>query len=249
MYWGLALFLTGSGLNVTCINMMLTQRFAPEDAAARSAFLWNYAGMNVGFFIGFAVAGHYQLTENYSQPVPVRDGRQFPRHRAGRLQLEGARRPRTRRCCDATPGSTGARFVVGIAILVGVPRRLVHAAAHRLDRDAAQDARSRRGRRCVYLTLKHRDAREHNNMWAYLILGAGFARVLVAVPDGAERPAAVRRATTSTCTSGASQVAPQWIQNINTVVIVLGGPLLAALFCGCAPGAGRSTSRSSSRCR
>src|SRR5471032_2174371 len=24
MYWGLALFLTGSGLNVTCLNMMLT---------------------------------------------------------------------------------------------------------------------------------------------------------------------------------------------------------------------------------
>src|SRR5215470_15412968 len=31
MYWGLALFLTGSGLNVTCISMMLTQCFTPED--------------------------------------------------------------------------------------------------------------------------------------------------------------------------------------------------------------------------
>src|SRR5579862_2159012 len=30
-YVGLALFLTGSGLNVTCLNMMLTQRFASED--------------------------------------------------------------------------------------------------------------------------------------------------------------------------------------------------------------------------
>src|SRR3954451_8884922 len=30
-YVGLALFLTGSGLNVTCINMMLTQRFTSED--------------------------------------------------------------------------------------------------------------------------------------------------------------------------------------------------------------------------
>src|SRR3954468_11000980 len=67
MYWGLALFLTGSGLNVTCINMMLTQRFAPEDERRESAFLWNYAGMNVGFFVGFAVAGHYQLTESYRE--------------------------------------------------------------------------------------------------------------------------------------------------------------------------------------
>src|SRR3954470_19682725 len=65
-YVGLALFLTGSGLNVTCINMMLTQRFAPEDPARESAFLWNYAGMNIGFFIGFTAAGYFQDTESYS---------------------------------------------------------------------------------------------------------------------------------------------------------------------------------------
>src|ERR1700731_1065232 len=65
LYWGLALFLTGSGLNVTCINMMLTQRFKPDDVRREGAFLWNYAGMNIGFFVGFGVAGHYQLTENY----------------------------------------------------------------------------------------------------------------------------------------------------------------------------------------
>src|SRR3954452_4564322 len=65
-YVGLGLFLTGSGLNVTCINMMLTQRFTPEDPRREGAFLWNYAGMNVGFFIGFSVAGHFQATESYS---------------------------------------------------------------------------------------------------------------------------------------------------------------------------------------
>ncbi len=63
LYWGMALFLTGSGLNVTCLNMMLTQRFAPDDHRREGAFMWNYAGMNVGFFIGFAVAGDYQLGE------------------------------------------------------------------------------------------------------------------------------------------------------------------------------------------
>lgn len=49
LYWGLAMFLTGSGLNVTCLNMMLTQRFAPDDDRREGAFLWNYAGMNLGF--------------------------------------------------------------------------------------------------------------------------------------------------------------------------------------------------------
>src|ERR1700761_9273877 len=66
LYWGLALFLTGSGLNVTCINMMLTQRFTPEDPRREGAFLWNYAGMNVGFFVGFTVAGYFQGTESYA---------------------------------------------------------------------------------------------------------------------------------------------------------------------------------------
>src|SRR5437762_12494845 len=65
-YVGLAFFLTGSGLNVTCINMMLTQRFTPEDPRREGAFLWNYAGMNVGFFIGFSVAGYFQATESYA---------------------------------------------------------------------------------------------------------------------------------------------------------------------------------------
>src|ERR1700731_3140416 len=65
-YIGLAFFLTGSGLNVTCINMMLTQRFTPEDPRREGAFLWNYAGMNVGFFVGFSVAGYFQGTESYA---------------------------------------------------------------------------------------------------------------------------------------------------------------------------------------
>src|SRR5436305_12030743 len=65
-YIGLALFLTGSGLNVTCINMMLTQRFTPEDPRRETAFLWNYAGMNIGFFVGFSAAGYFQVTESYS---------------------------------------------------------------------------------------------------------------------------------------------------------------------------------------
>ncbi|CEG57002.1 Peptide transport protein, POT family [Legionella fallonii LLAP-10] len=67
LYYGLAAFLTGSGLNVTCLNCMLTQRFAPDDLRRETAFLWNYAGMNVGFFIGFTLSGVFQLTQNYQR--------------------------------------------------------------------------------------------------------------------------------------------------------------------------------------
>ena len=66
-YWGLAAFLTGSGLNVTCINCMLTQLFQPNDRKRETAFLWNYSGMNIGFFIGFSISGYFQLNHAYSQ--------------------------------------------------------------------------------------------------------------------------------------------------------------------------------------
>ncbi|MFI4962965.1 MAG: peptide MFS transporter [Legionellales bacterium] len=65
LYYGLAAFLTGSGLNATCLNCMLTQRFAPEDTGREKAFLWNYAAMNVGFFVGFSLSGVFQMTQNY----------------------------------------------------------------------------------------------------------------------------------------------------------------------------------------
>jgi POT family proton-dependent oligopeptide transporter len=67
LYYGLAAFLTGSGLNVTCLNCMLTQRFEPNDTRRETAFLWTYAGMNIGFFIGFSLSGFFQLTQSYQR--------------------------------------------------------------------------------------------------------------------------------------------------------------------------------------
>jgi len=63
---GLAVFLTGSGLNVTCMNSMVTQLFTdPDDTRREKAFLWNYSGMNIGFFIGFTIAGAFQFSQDY----------------------------------------------------------------------------------------------------------------------------------------------------------------------------------------
>src|SRR6187399_3304213 len=41
LLWGLAAFLGGSGINVTCINCMVTQLFEPHDKRREAAFLWN----------------------------------------------------------------------------------------------------------------------------------------------------------------------------------------------------------------
>ncbi|MCF6765180.1 MFS transporter [Thiotrichales bacterium 19S3-7] len=63
---GMALFLTGSGLNVSCVNMMLIQLFKQNDERRRIAFSINYSCMNLGFIIGFIIGGYFQSYNEYS---------------------------------------------------------------------------------------------------------------------------------------------------------------------------------------
>ena len=229
LYWGLALFLTGSGLNVTCINMMLTQRFAAADTRRESAFLWNYAGMNAGFFIGFAVAGHYQLSANYPRLfVFATIGSLI----AIALALANWRTlaDRSTPLLEATADAYRWRLTAGVAILLGlVPlvwMLLQHPdSAERLIKGICVLV----GVALVRLTLRHEDARERNNMWAFLILALGslvFWALYQMQPNGLQT-FAVRNVELQVW---GVRIAPQWVQNINTVVIVLGGPAMAALF-------------------
>jgi POT family proton-dependent oligopeptide transporter len=229
MYWGLAFFLTGSGLNVTCINMMLTQRFAPEDERRESAFLWNYAGMNIGFFIGFSVAGHYQETEAYS---PLFIFATVGNFLAIVLALFNWKILADRKTplLQANVAQFRARFGIGIAILLGVPLvvwlMLQHTGPTGIILKAASGAV---GAALVYLTLRHPEPSERKKMCAYLILTVGnlvFWSLYQMAPNGLQLFAVnnVRLRVWGI------EVAPQWVQNINTVVIVVGGPLLAAFF-------------------
>jgi POT family proton-dependent oligopeptide transporter len=229
MYWGLALFLTGSGLNVTCINMMLTQRFAPEDQRRESAFLWNYAGMNIGFFIGFAVAGHYQQTEAYSPLFVFATVGNFLAIVLASFNWK-ALADRKTALLEATGAQFRARFAVGIAILLGVPLvvwfMLQHTGPTGIVLKAASGAVAAA---LIYLTVRHPEASERKKMWAYLILTMGslvFWSLYQMAPNGLQLFAVhnVRLRVWGI------EVAPQWVQNINTVVIVLGGPVLAAWF-------------------
>lgn len=229
MYWGLALFLTGSGLNVTCLNMMLTQRFAPDDERRESAFLWNYAGMNIGFFIGFTIAGHYQKTDRYTSL--------FIFATVGNVLAILLALLNWRRVVDldtpllkATRSGFRARFAVGIAILLGVPPIVWAMLQHTGETGTAVKAVSALiALVLVYLTLKHPDRREKNNMWAYLILALGslvFWSLYQMAPNGLQLFAV----NNVHLRMWGIEIAPQWVQNINTIVIVVGGPILAAWF-------------------
>ncbi|MCH8619007.1 oligopeptide:H+ symporter [Undibacterium sp. TS12] len=229
LYWGLAFFLTGSGLNVTCLNLMLTQRFKPEDNRRESAFLWNYAGMNLGFFIGFTAAGYYQLQEDYS--------RLFIFATIGNFMAIVLAAANWRVLCDlnttlldTTPGEFRWRLVVGLAVMTGlVP--LVEFMLHRAEMtgNLVMIVSVTIAAIFMVLTAIHNDRRERNNMSAYVLLTIGslvFWTLYQMAPMGLQLFAVnnVDRMVWG------FEVAPQWIQNINSFVIMFGGPLMAALF-------------------
>jgi proton-dependent oligopeptide transporter, POT family len=229
LYIGLALFLTGSGLNVTCINMMLTQRFKPDDLRRESAFLWNYAGMNIGFFVGFTAAGHYQKAANYSGLfIFATIGNLVAVVLAVRFWKTLADRDTPLLQVDAS--GFRRRFIAGLGILVGLVPLVWLLLQHPLGTGRLMKAIGALVALTIaWLAFKHPDAREKNNMWAYLVLTVGslvFWALYQMAPSGLQL-FAVHNVDRNVW---GIEIAPQWIQNINTVVIVVGGPLVSALF-------------------
>ena len=228
-YTGLAFFLTGSGLNVTCINMMLTQRFTPDDPRREGAFLWNYAGMNVGFFVGFTVAGYFQSTESYSSLFIFATVGNFV---AIVLALVSWKTlvDRNTPLLEAKEKQFRLRLLAGIGIVIGT----VPVVWFMLQRPGGTGILLKGicaavALVLIYLTLRHPDRREKRNMTAFLILTLGslmFWSLYQMAPSGLTL-FAVHNVDLMI---GRVEIQPQWIQNINTVCIVIGGPLLASFF-------------------
>jgi POT family proton-dependent oligopeptide transporter len=241
-YIGLAFFLTGSGLNVTCINMMLTQRFTPEDPRREGAFLWNYAGMNVGFFVGFSVAGYFQGTESYASLFIFATLGNFVAIVLAAFSWKTLA-DRNTPLLEATPKKFQLRLLAGIAILIG----LIPVVWFMLQRPGGTETLIKGicgavALTLIYLTVRHSDRREKRNMTAYLILTVGslmFWSLYQMAPSGLMLFAVnnVNLMIGSIVTLPqwirniiGDKIQPQWIQNINTVCIVVGGPLLASFF-------------------
>ncbi|MGN6528193.1 MAG: peptide MFS transporter [Burkholderiaceae bacterium] len=229
MYWGLALFLTGSGLNVTCINMMLTQRFAPDDERRESAFLWNYAGMNIGFFVGFTVAGYFQKDQEYSKLFTFATVGNF-----GAIVLAAwfwkTLADRSTPLLDKAPAEWRRRFLVGLAILVGlVPVVWVLLQHPGITETLVKAIGAAVLALLIWLTMRHPVRGERNNMWAYLILALGslvFWSLYQLQPSGLQL---FFDRNVDPMVFGV-KISPQWVQNINTFVIAIGGPIMAWLF-------------------
>ncbi|MFL6630210.1 MAG: peptide MFS transporter [Vitreoscilla sp.] len=229
LYWGLALFLTGSGLNVTCINMMLTQRFAPDDARREGAFLWNYAGMNLGFFIGITVAGLCYDAGRWASLFTFATVGNFVAIVLAFLcwrVLADRETPLT----HATDSQFRARGLAGIAILVGLVPLVWLLLQHPDSTTIFVEVVCAMVFLAIgWIALRHPIRFERRNMGAYLILAVGSLVFWSLYQIQTNGLTLFYDRNVDPVVFGIS-ISPQWVQNINTIVIVICGPALAALF-------------------
>jgi POT family proton-dependent oligopeptide transporter len=229
LYWGLAIFLTGAGLNVTCINCMLTQLFQPNDKRREAAFLWNYSGMNVGFFVGFSVSGYFQLQHGYHQLFLLSSlGNLIALvltaikwKTLGDINTTYIEKPRSQQKISNIKGLAlilslilglrwlleHAHFSNSLIMGVGVTMLIVLAA----------------------LAAKQRESEARNKIWAFIIL-AFTALIFWTLYQLAPMGLTLFIERNVDRHYLGMLIPPQWVMNVNTIVIIIGGPLLSVVF-------------------
>lgn len=229
LFYGLAAFLTGSGLNVTCLNCMLTQRFKPEDNRRETAFLMNYAGMNIGFFIGFSLSGFFQLSQNYE--------RLFLFSSLGNLvaliiclYFWNELADRETQFSQKDKSAQRRSIILGLLLICSLPLALSQLLQHA---DLAKKLVLVTGMvmfgLIIYLAKQQPSKMAQDKMIAFaalMVVGAIFWMLYHIAPMGLTIfiDHNVQREY------GDWIIPPQWFQNINTISIVIGGPLLGIIM-------------------
>ncbi|ODN42623.1 peptide MFS transporter [Piscirickettsia litoralis] len=229
LYWGLAFFLTGSGLNVTCINMMLTQRYAPEDKARESAFLWNYSGMNIGFMIGFIVAGHFQLTHDYHSLFLLTSLGNAITLVILFFNWQGVA-DRTTQLKEATRTEFTRRSLAGLTlIIILIPIIKTFLTHSKFSHSLVLIVGSIMVLVIAFLAIRQPNLVSRNKVFAYLIFSLASLIFWVQALLAPMALTIFAEHNVNLHLFGI-QIAPQWLLNVNTVVIIIGGPLLTFLF-------------------
>lgn len=229
LFIGLGVFLTGCGVYATSINAIMTQRYAPEDNRRELASFWLYSAMNIGFFIGHAVSGYFHLKGDYSSlfitalmtsifslTLMIFNWGKFEDRTTEHVKLSGAEKRRRASYCAIGFGclvpiiiscltyertSSNLVIIAGVGCILGVLR----------------------------LALKQQTKANRNKLFAFLILmlaGIAFWSLFFIGPMGLTL-FIVKYVDTNLL---GLTIPPQWFNNINTAIIILGGPLLGTYF-------------------
>jgi POT family proton-dependent oligopeptide transporter len=229
LYIGLSIFLTGAGLNVTCLNCMVTQRFDSDDKHRESAFFFLYSGMNIGFFAGFTISGIFEKVGNYQLLfligaigniiaflLVMKNWRKLQDISTPLSRLDSVlQRKKTRLGVMMVLSMVPVMYVMinfatianGFVLLIGAMVLVILST----------------------LAFQQQTEAQKKKMLAYIALMLAsfvFWTLYQIAPMGLTlfiKHNVARKVM-------GFEISPQWMQNVNTIVIVFGGPLMSILL-------------------
>lgn len=228
LLWGLAIFSCAYGLNVSC-NCLLTQLFQPGDKKREFAFLWNYAGVNFSYFIGFLIAGYFDLSNSYQTLFLICVLTNLLSFSITTINWHSLNDIGTRFVKLTTAKKMQSRMIAAGIILIAVLSTRFLMGNIQLCNIAIWVVSILLYLYLILLTLKQRTPESRNKLFAFLF----FVLVLIMawtlqyiVPMG------LNLFTERNVNRHIAGIlfAPQWIVNINNLVPIVAGPLLGFLF-------------------
>lgn len=229
LLWGIALFLGGSGLNVTCINCMVTQLFKPDDKRREAAFLWNYSGMNIGFFVGFIMGGYFDNAQSYQMLFLLSS---LANLFALLLTFYNWKilQDRDTEFVDSKDKDKTRYRILGLSsvliLVLGLRVLMQHS---ELCNFLIKVIGAAMLALIVVLAFRQPTKEDRNKMLGYVVLALAsliFWVLYQMAPMGLQL---FSERNVDRHVFG-FLIAPQWIQNINTIVIIFGGPLFSVIF-------------------
>lgn len=221
LYLSLALFLMSSLVNV-CLNMFLTQLFQPEEKTERRiAFLWNYVGMNLGFMLGYFLTGLSTISNNYHSLFVAMSVMTLI---SLLLTIIFIKEPKVRLKRLKSGLSQVVLCLLGIALLVlliGYVFRYATFLQHTIFLIAILAVSA-----SWYYAFKKMDPRDTKNLFHFIlfsIFAICFWSFYLLTPIAIMQ--LIQHAVDRTIFG--FLLAPQWIVNIDSVIILLLAPLLA----------------------
>lgn len=229
LYVGLAIFLTGSGLNVTCLNCMVTQLFKADDHRRENAFFWIYSGMNVGFFTGFTVSGLFEQSGNYHMLFMLSG---LGNLIALFLVLSNWHllKDKDTALSKLNKEAKRRRQTFGVMVVLSmVPCLLTLLNFAEFANKFIMSLGAIMIAVLITLALQQKHKYQTKKMFAFLILMLAslvFWSLYQIAPMGLTL---FIKYNVDAHLFGYI-ISPQWIQNVNTIVIVIGGPLLSFIY-------------------
>lgn len=229
LYWGMSCMLVGTGTMVTCLNMLVSQLFRTEEVGKRqSAFLWNYSSMNIGFIMGFSLAGYFQLHINYVMLFGITAANNVLALFILISQWKYMRDKNTILSRSSRNQQFARYGVGGLIILILVPC-LYWLLRHTTFSDDLVLSVGIIMAIVLFMIAWQHKGEERNKLFAFLILLIS-AQVFWIIYQLAPMSLTLFAKSNVDLHLFGFAIAPGWIQNINSFTIVIGAPLLGLLF-------------------